>query len=623
MNYTQCSASCEGVINNTLPAKRLITPEPRVTLTGLILILILLIATGLIFIRYRQSHLLHVRCVKLCHRIADELSYNQEQEQVIDRVFEVVIDQTKASIGLLLLNTETGRGLQVLRVHGLPAEAIVPGDYLDAQDKGYGFGQLKISGNAELHHLGLAAAVKSAAHIELHPRQNMMCIPVVSKGQTHGLLQLISSPEKAYTKPYLNDLGGLGIYLAAAINNAKKLETIRQQRDAAETLYKIGLTISRLLDLDEILTHAVNETQKVMGSDFAWYLDKPKQKEMYGIVRSMAGNLKGQFNIGTQIELSGRSVELLKMENTKDAYILVWNLRENSGQGPPDHPPPPSGKHFCNSHMTDHLLKLGVNSAVLVPVGLGEQNRGLLCSFSRQTSFYDSFHVRLQQRIVNQLLIALQSTDHHRNEQRLALVEERQRMSNDLHDNMSQVINGLSLELHSLNKIAGRNEDNEPILKRLKVIRGQLEEAKAKIREAIFELQIPDGSDLWENLQEFSERFEQWHNFQVNLNLPAEKLSLNIPQQREVLRIVQESLWNVRVHSGTSEASLTGHYHPGEKIQIQVCDKGCGLGNEDFESGQGIAIMKNRVERLQGTLTLNSGSSGGAILSIEFPYHAH
>ena len=196
-------------------------------------------------------------------------------------------------------------------------------------------------------------------------------------------------------------------------------------------------------------------------------------------------------------------------------------------------------------------------------------------------------------------------------------------MSNDLHDNMSQVINGLSLELHSLNKIAGRNEDNEPILKRLKVIRGQLEEAKAKIREAIFELQIPDGSDLWENLQEFAERFEQWHNFQVNLNLPAEKLSLNIPQQREVLRIVQESLWNVRVHSGTSEASLTGHYHPGEKIQIQVCDKGCGLGNEDFESGQGIAIMKNRVERLQGTLTLNSDSSGGAILSIEFPYHAH
>jgi signal transduction histidine kinase len=578
-----------------------------------------------LFIRYRQSHLLHVRCVKLCHRIAAELSYSQEQEQVIDRVFEVVIDQTKASIGLLLFNNEAGRGLRVLRTHGLSDEEIAPGDYLEPEDKGYGFGQLKISGGAELHHQGLATAVQTSTRIKLHPRQNMMCIPVVSQGQTHGLLQLISSPERAYTKPYLNDLGGLGIYLAAAIHNAKKLETIRHQRDAAETLYKIGLTISRFLDLDEILSHAVDETQKVMGSDFTWYMDKPKQQEMRGIVRNLAGDLKGQFDIGTQIELSGRSVELLKMEsrNTKEAYILVWNLRENSGEGPLGHPPPSSGEHFCNPQMSDHLLKLGVRSAILVPVGLGDQNRGLLCSFSHRADFYDSFHVRLQQRIANQVLIALQSADSHRNAQRLALVEERQRMSNDLHDNMSQVINGLSLELHSLTKIAGRNADNEPILNRLEIIRGQLDEAKAKIREAIFELQIPDGSGLWENLRDFTGRFEQWHNFRVNLDLPVEKLTLTISQQREVLRIVQESLWNVRVHSGTSEASLSGHYHPGENIQIQVSDKGRKLTEPDFESGQGIAIMKNRIERLQGTLAINPGKPSGVLVSIEFPYHAH
>jgi len=594
-------------------------------LTGLLLIPLLLVLAGLLYLRYRQSHRLHVQCVKLCHRIAEELSHSQEQKRVIDRVFEVVIDHTNASFGLLLLNSENGHGLQVLRVHGLPNGEIAPGDYLNSKDKGYGFGKLEISGDAELHHQGLATAVKSASNIELNPRQNMMCIPVISQGRTHGLLQLISSPERAYSKQYLHDLSGLGIYLAAAIHNAKKLETIRQQRDAAETLYKIGLTISRFLDLDEILIHAVDETHRVMRSDFTWYMDRPKLKKMIGVVRNMAGGLKEQFEIGTQIELSGRSVKLLNMEgkNTKEAYILMWNLPENLGEGPIGHPPPAPGEPFCNAQMNKHLLKLGVRSAVLVPVGLGEQNRGLLCSFSRQANFYDGFHVRLQQRIANQVLIALQSADLHRNEQRLALVEERQRMSNDLHDNMSQVINGLSLELHSLNKIAGRNADNEPILDRLEIIRGQLEEAKAKIREAIFELQIPEGSDLWENLHDFAERFEQWHNFRVNLNLPDEKLSLNIPQQREVLRIVQESLWNVRVHSGTSEASLSGHYHPGEKIQIQVSDKGCGLSEDNFESGQGIAIMKNRIKRLHGTLAINPGNPGGVLLSIEFPNHAH
>ncbi|MCK5923502.1 MAG: hypothetical protein KAG66_21380, partial [Methylococcales bacterium] len=329
--------------------------------------------------------------------------------------------------------------------------------------------------------------------------------------------------------------------------------------------------------------------------------------------------------IGTQINFSGRSVELLQTESsdTKNAYILIWDLPKNLGEGPLGHAPPSHGEHFCNPQMGKHLLKLGVRSAILVPVGLGEQNRGLLCSFSLRTNFYDAFHVSLQQRIANQVLIALQSADSHRNAQRLALVEERQRMSNDLHDNMSQVINGLSLELHSLTKIAGRNVDNEPILNRLDIIRGQLEEAKAKIREAIFELQIPDGSDLWDNLRDFSGRFEQWHHFRVNLDLPSETLTLTISQQREILRIVQESLWNVRVHSGTSEASLSGHYSPGEKIQIQISDKGRKLGMHSFAYGQGIAIMKNRIERLHGTLSIEPSNPRGVLVSIEFPYHVH
>ncbi|MGF1548400.1 MAG: sensor histidine kinase [Thiotrichales bacterium] len=575
-------------------------------------------------VRYRDSRRHHLLCVELCHRIADELSRRQDEELVVDRVFDVVMQHTQAVVGLLLWRGEDEhQPLRVLRVRGLAPEVIAPGTVLPTAARGYGFEQLTLTGTGELVHEGLREAVEARTGIVLSPRQVMMCVPVTSPPATHGLIQLISSAKYPYTRQTLADVCGLGVYLDAAIQNAKKVELICRQRDAAEALYTIGLTISRFLDIDRILEHAVKENLRLMHSAFSLYMECAGSTDEAGVIRSVAGDFPADFEIGGTIPLAGRMRQMLHAdgENLYHNYVLIRDLGaqvEATGSGIDAR----DDETFCGPEVHARLLAHGVRSAILTPVGVGDRLRGFVCNFAREVNAYDTFHVELQMRIANQVLIALNTADYHAKAKRLALSEERQRMSDDLHDNMAQVINGLALELHSLIKRAGRDHADGLLVERMHAVRARLEEAKATIREAIFELQIPDDTDFWTNLREFASRFEQWHGFKVHADLPEATLFLPIPRQRETLRIVQEALWNARRHSGTNAAWLSGTFGADHDVIVQIEDHGSGLEDGDLVSGQGILTMHNRSERLHGRLTITSPERGGVRVTVEFPHDA-
>ncbi len=585
----------------------------------------LILTSGGLYRRFRAAERHHKLCVQLCHRIADELSRRQDEELVVDRVFDVVIEHTRAAIGILLWRGEHEHApLMVLRVRGLSPDLLPPGTELPAGARGFGFGMLDVSGGGEIIRAGLREAVHAFTGIRLTPRQNMMCIPVTAPPATHGLIQLVSSDGCPYSEQTLADVCGLGVYLDAAIQNAQKIETIYRQRDAAEALYKIGLTISRSLGIDEILTHAVEETRRLMRATFTVYVDCPSEAGLVGTVRSAAGDYPPQFAHGAAVRLDGRMRELLDRSTTplERQHVLVRDLRRGLGEGLGATTLDPDDAPFCAVDVHASLMQSGIRSAVVTPVGESEDARGLLCSFSDRADFFDAFHVQLQRRIANQLLIALNSADHHQNAKRLALSEERRRMSDDLHDNMAQVINGLSLELHSLIKRAGREHASGLLLERMHAIRARLEESKATIREAIFELQIPEENGLWTNLRDFAARFEQWHGFPVTVHLPEQHLALPPSQQREVLRIVQEALWNARRHSGAKKANLRGSRGDDGTLHIEIEDHGHGYAEGELETGQGIATMHSRARRLGGALVIEAAVPRGVRVFLEFPSHA-
>jgi signal transduction histidine kinase len=84
-----------------------------------------------------------------------------------------------------------------------------------------------------------------------------------------------------------------------------------------------------------------------------------------------------------------------------------------------------------------------------------------------------------------------------------------------------------------------------------------------------------------------------------------------------VYRIVQESLTNVRRHSGASRADVRLRYLP-DAVQVEVVDDGTGPGTAD-RAGHGLVGMRERVAVYDGALDVGAGPSGGFRVSAVLP----
>jgi len=571
--------------------------------------------------RYRQSHRLHARCIRLCHRIADELSRRQEPELVTNRVFRVVMEHTGASIGILTYRDTDQGPYKVVRVCGLPDGTLASGTVLEDGSYGWCPDPIRATGNPQLIHDGLREAMENETGIRLDRGQNMICIPVAAPNETRGLLQLVSGPGQSFQESHLNDLGGVGFYLYAAIHNAYLIDTIKRQRDAAEALYEIGLDISRSLELDEILERAVDQVHDLMGSTFSWFLETRPGETRFALIRKATGQVPEPFTEGKAIRIQGRVARILEAQGDDEALLQVDDLMAlPHGADPASVAGDPQ---FCEPEALSHFLAAGIRSAIIVRVGEKGRARGLLCSFSSRPEFFHRLQADLFRRLANQVLIALTNADLHSRISGMASIEERQRLSDELHDNMSQMINGVALEFHAIARLATGRDQTETLMQRIDHIQDLLTDAKARIRQSIFELRLPEDSDLWVNLKQFSDRFEHWHDLGVRTELPEQPLRIPLVRQREVIRVVQEALWNSRRHSGSDQARLAGSLDPvSGKISINISDGGVGTEASRLGNGQGIATMQARAERLRGNLRIHYDGRDGVDINLEVPIDA-
>jgi signal transduction histidine kinase len=84
------------------------------------------------------------------------------------------------------------------------------------------------------------------------------------------------------------------------------------------------------------------------------------------------------------------------------------------------------------------------------------------------------------------------------------------------------------------------------------------------------------------------------------------------PVEVVLLRSAQEALANVRRHSGarTARISIGG---TGNRVLLTVTDDGTGFDPAAGTDGFGLRGMRNRVEQIGGTLTVDSGPNGTTV----------
>ncbi len=170
-------------------------------------------------------------------------------------------------------------------------------------------------------------------------------------------------------------------------------------------------------------------------------------------------------------------------------------------------------------------------------------------------------------------------------------------------------------------------EANVPIGAELGRIQSLLREEVLKLRELMQQMKAidVDADRLLGVLRDTVERFQRETGITARFVTDLEELDMPQRLCREILRIVQESLVNVRKHSGARHA-LVRLSSNGEKWNLIVEDDGRGFEfagryNHDQmeENGKGPLIIKERVRLIAGELTVESNPGQGTRLEITVP----
>jgi len=203
--------------------------------------------------------------------------------------------------------------------------------------------------------------------------------------------------------------------------------------------------------------------------------------------------------------------------------------------------------------------------------------------------------------------------------------EERRRIARELHDGTAQNLFAISVNLAKVGQLDATQKEEMRKLVAECVSLG--DESLQEIRTLSYLLHPPllDQAGLVSALQWYAQGFSKRSGIYVEVFAdPIDRLPADF--ELALFRIVQESLTNVRRHSGSETASIRLEKRSGE-IFLEIHDKGHGLSSskrtsgakepEEFiEMGVGIPGMQQRLRQLGGRLEITSSSEGTTITAV-------
>ena len=210
-------------------------------------------------------------------------------------------------------------------------------------------------------------------------------------------------------------------------------------------------------------------------------------------------------------------------------------------------------------------------------------------------------------------------------ESQLLVMQERTRLSHELHDSLAQTMASLRIQVRILDEIFHSN-DEPAIWDQMERVEYTIEQANNQLRELIAHFRIPmNKHGLISSIQETIEQIREETDIQIYLQneWTSQELPANIELQ--VLRIVQECLANIRKHSqARSVRVLLRAFRVGGGHYILIEDDGVGFDESKIESvgGEhlGLGILRDRAEQINGDISIDSEPGEGTRITLQFVY---
>jgi signal transduction histidine kinase len=372
-------------------------------------------------------------------------------------------------------------------------------------------------------------------------------------------------------------------------------EAAREAADLYEAVDAATRAVASVLSVDEVLQVIVDQVRPLVGAQYAAL----GIVDSFGVIeRFITSGLsdEGRARIGNLPR--GHGFLGLIIQENRSFRIPDINSDPRRYGFPPNHPP-----------MTSFLG---------VPVTVKGRSVGNLYLTNKDgaAEFTDADQ-EIVESFARHAAIAIENARLHEQVQRLAIVDERERIGKDLHDGIIQSIYAVGLSLEDVPELIA--EDPDEVVVRVERAIDTLHLTIRDIRNFILGLrpELLGGTSLAGGIATLVEDFR--HNSLVDVELEVGA----IPQEpadaitSHLLGIVNEALSNVARHSGATRAwiDVAGDERG---VTVAVRDNGRGFDPAAVAAlgHQGLRNMRSRAEGIRAIMDITSTAEQGTEVRV-------
>lgn len=367
-------------------------------------------------------------------------------------------------------------------------------------------------------------------------------------------------------------------------------ERVAQRTRELDALNEVSREIASQLDVKYVLNSVTDKARMLLNGDSAMLclLDETKQD-------LLLKSISGIPSIETTDRMS--TVNQASAVLTSPRALICSNAQCVGGCG-----------LLTETHAASHAV---------APLRIGDRVIGALCVSSSTTDHFTSESADMLTKLANTAAIALQNAQLYAQAERVATLEERQRVAAEMHDGLGQTLSYLGLMTDQTMEFLSGGQD-ETALERLRKTRETIEKAAGDVRHAINNLideTSPSEIDLRGKLQSSVNEFGKGR-LRVAWNAEASpRCSRQVAEQ--VLKVAREALKNIAHHADASQAVVRmgkndGHYF----VAVEDDGKGFDTSQPEPNGHFGLKIMQARAEHIGGQVKVESEQGRGTRVTL-------
>ena len=273
-------------------------------------------------------------------------------------------------------------------------------------------------------------------------------------------------------------------------------------------------------------------------------------------------------------------------------------------------------------------------STMVAPLTLGGKNLGWITLCAPETPNGDGawWRMALVEAIARHAALALHQSrlaeQNRIEERRKAILEERNRLARDIHDNLAQGFGAILMQLQAAQRAgelpssAARNIETAVDLARTHMV-----EARRSV--GALRPNVGDGEDVGKAIKRLAELGQKTGTIPIDVQLD-ELPRFGDGVEREVIGIAQEAITNAVRHSRAQRITVRASSDKMLGLRLSIADDGRGIPRERSASGFGMTSMQERADRIGASLTIVTAPRSGTEIvlawqpsSLPTQVHAH